>query len=190
MDRREFLKIGAVAALLGLFPDTAMAAIARKAKHAKVVKAKAAATRALHFYNLHTGEKMDVAYFTRGKYSHAALKDINHLFRDYRTGTIKPIDPKLLDCLYSISLKLETHKTPFYIISGYRTPATNALLCRESPNVARHSLHIKGKAADIRLPNRNIASIRRAAVGLKKGGVGYYPDENFVHVDVGNVRYW
>lgn len=174
---------------MSLFPGTAIAAISRRARHIKVSKAKAV-TRALHFYNLHTGEKMDVAYFARGKYSPAALKDINHLFRDYRTGTVKSIDPKLLDYLYSISLKLETHKTPFHVVSGYRTPATNALLCRESSQVAKHSLHIKGKAVDIRLPNRNIASIRRVAVVLKKGGVGYYPDDNFVHVDVGDVRYW
>ena len=189
IDRREFLKLGAVTGMLTLIPGTAVSAILKKIKHdqAKTTKSQ---SKALRFFNTHTGEKMDVAYFTKGRYSTTALKDINHLFRDYRTGTVKKIDPRLLDYLYGISLKLETRSTPFHIISGYRTPETNAMLCNESSNVARHSLHIQGKAVDIRLPGRSIASLRRAAVALKKGGVGYYPSENFVHVDVGDVRYW
>ncbi len=177
--------MGAMAALLGMFPKTAFSAISRKNKNARINP-----SRALHFLNLHTGERLDVSYFSKGKYSQAALKDINHLFRDYRTGTIKKIDPHLLDYLYGISLKLETRSTPFHIISGYRTPETNAMLCRESGNVAKNSLHIQGKAVDIRLPDRKISTVRRVAVSLKKGGVGYYPSENFVHVDVGDIRYW
>jgi uncharacterized protein YcbK (DUF882 family) len=171
--------------LIGIFPDPVFSAVHRKIKNKKVIK-----SRHLHLFNPHTEERIDVSYFDKGKYSKIALKDINHLFRDHRTGTIKPIDPRLLDCLYSLSLKLETRSTPFHVISGYRTPATNALLSRESGNVAKHILHILGKAADIRLPNRRTSSVRRAAVALKRGGVGYYPSENFVHVDVGDIRYW
>jgi uncharacterized protein YcbK (DUF882 family) len=185
MDRRGFLKMGAMAALLGMFPNSAFSAINRKNKNAKINPSKA-----LHFYNPHTGDKLDVSYFSKGRYSPAALKDINRIFRDYRTGAIKKIDPHLLDYLYGISLKLETRSSPFHIISGYRTPETNAMLCRESGNVAKNSLHIQGKAVDIRLPDRKISAIRRVAVSLKKGGVGYYPSENFVHVDVGDIRCW
>ncbi len=157
----------------------------RKDKKAKINQSKS-----LHFLNLHTGEKLDVSYFSKGRYSPAALKDVSYLFRDHRTGAVKNIDPHLLDYLYGISLKLETRSSPFHIISGYRTPETNALLCRESGNVAKNSLHIQGKAVDIRLPDRKISAVRRVAVSLKQGGVGYYPSENFVHVDVGDIRYW
>jgi uncharacterized protein YcbK (DUF882 family) len=147
-------------------------------------------SRALYFFNPHTGEKLDVAYYTKGRYSPAGLKDINRIFRDHRTGDIKPIDPKLLDCLYALSNKLVTPRTPYHIISGYRSPKTNAMLRRESGHVAKDSFHIKGKAVDIRLPGRSIASVRNAAVSLKTGGVGYYPDDQFVHLDVGEFRTW
>jgi uncharacterized protein YcbK (DUF882 family) len=185
MDRRGFLKFGAMAALLGVVPTSAYSAVHRKDKKAKVNPSKA-----LHFYNPHTGESMDVSYFAKGRYSSAALKDINRFFRDYRTGAVKSIDPHLLDYLYGISIKLETRSSPFHIISGYRSPETNAMLSRESGNVAKNSLHIQGKAVDIRLPDRKISAVRRVAVSLKQGGVGYYPSENFVHVDVGDIRYW
>lgn len=185
INRRGFLKIGALAALLGVMPKPAFAAISRKSKTAKVLPSKA-----LHFFNPHTGEKLDVSYFSKGRYSPAALKDISYLFRDHRTGAIKTIDPHLLDYLYGISLKLQTCSSPFHIISGYRSPETNAMLCKESGNVAKNSLHIQGKAVDIRLPDRKISAVRRVAVSLKKGGVGYYPSDNFVHVDVGDIRSW
>lgn len=174
-----------MAALLGVIPKSAFAAISKKTK-----KAKALPSKALHFFNPHTGEKLDVSFFNKGRYSPAALKDISYLFRDHRSGAVKAIDPHLLDYLYGISIKLETRSSPFHIISGYRTPETNALLCRESGNVAKNSLHIQGKAVDIRLPDRKISAVRRVAVSLKKGGVGYYPSDNFVHVDVGDVRFW
>ncbi len=177
--------MGAMAALLGIFPKTAFSAIRRKDKKATINQSKS-----LHFLNLHTGEKLDVSYFSKGRYSPAALKDISYLFRDHRTGAVKNIDPRLLDYLYGISLKLETRSSPFHIISGYRTPETNAMLSRESGNVAKNSLHIQGKAVDIRLPDRRISAVRRVAVSLKKGGVGYYPSANFVHVDVGDIRCW
>ena len=185
VDRRGFLKMGAMAVLLGMVPETAFSAIRRKDKKAKISQSKS-----LYFFNPHTGEKLDVAYFSKGRYSPSALKDISYVFRDHRTGAVKNIDPHLLDYLYGISLKLETRSSPFHIISGYRTPETNAMLCRESGNVAKNSLHIQGKAVDIRLPDRKVSAVRRVAVSLKKGGVGYYPSENFVHVDVGDIRCW
>lgn len=189
MNRRGFLKLGALAGIIGLIPEQAYAAITRKTSSAKPAQAKSP-SRALFFYNLNTGEKLDVSYFVKGRYSNAALKDISYLFRDFRTGEIKSIDTDLLDYLHAISGKLETRSTPFHIISGYRSPSTNAMLSKESNNVAKHSYHIQGKAVDIRLPDRGIRSIRKAAIALQKGGVGYYPSDNFVHVDVGDVRYW
>ena len=112
INRRGFLKIGAMAALLGVIPKSAFAAIPRKSKTAKAIPSKA-----LHFFNPHTGEKLDVSYFAKGRYSPAAMKDISYLFRDHRTGAIKNIDPHLLDYLYGISLKLETRSSPFHIVS-------------------------------------------------------------------------
>ena len=177
--------MGVLATFLGISPAAALSAVPQKAKIAK-----AGQSKALHFFNPHTGEKLDVSYFAKGRYSPAAMKDVSYLFRDHRTGSIKNIDPHLLDYLYGMSLKLETRSSPFHIVSGYRTPETNAILCRESGNVAKNSLHIQGKAVDIRLPDRKISAVRRVAVSLKKGGVGYYPSENFVHVDVGDIRCW
>ncbi|MGD9974345.1 MAG: YcbK family protein [Desulfatirhabdiaceae bacterium] len=187
MGRRDFLKFGALIAFLGLSADPVEAAVKRSSK---IYRKSKQVSRALYFYNPHTGEKLDVSYFTKGRYSSAAMKDINRIFRDHRTGAIKPIDHKLLDYLYALSDKLETPRTPFHIISGYRSPETNALLSRQSAGVAKDSFHIKGKAVDIRLPGRTIASVRNAAVSLKAGGVGYYPEDQFVHIDVGDIRCW
>ncbi len=192
VDRRGFLRWGTVLALFGLVGESAEAAVKRAAKIAKThkaVKATKVISRDLHFFNPHTGEKVDVTYFTKGKYLTSAMRDINHIFRDHRTGVIKPIDTKLLDSLYALSKKLEM-KAPFHIISGYRTPETNAMLRRESSQVAQKSYHIKGKAADIRVPGRSLSIVHRAAVGIKAGGVGYYPGDDFVHIDTGEIRYW
>ena len=109
--------------------------------------------------------------------------------RDYRANEIKPIDPVLLDQLYALKLKTGT-KSPFHVISGYRTPATNAMLRRRSNGVARRSYHTKGKAIDIRLPGYDTHRLRNAALSLRSGGVGYYRNSNFVHVDTGPVRTW
>ena len=187
MGRRDFLKFGALLAFVGLSTNSVEAAVKRSSK---IYRKSKQITKALYFYNPHTGEKLDVSYFTKGRYSPVAMKDINQIFRDHRTGAIKPIDQNLLDYLYALSNKLETPRTPFHIISGYRSPETNALLRRQSGQVAKDSFHIKGKAVDIRLPGRSIASIRNAAVSLKAGGVGYYPNDQFVHIDVGDIRCW
>jgi uncharacterized protein YcbK (DUF882 family) len=143
----------------------------------------------LALYHTHTEESLETIYFVNGEYSQQALEDINYILRDHRSGEIKAIDTGLLDLLYAISSKLQT-PCPFHIISGYRSKVTNALLRRRSGGVARRSLHLEGKAADIRVPGCDLALLRRVAVDLKSGGVGYYPRPDFVHVDVGRVRYW
>src|SRR5579872_3707635 len=148
-----------------------------------------APTRRLAFDNLHTGETLDVAYYENGCYVGDALAEVNHVLRDYRTGDVHVIEPRLLDLLTVLSASLET-KTAFGVISGYRSPQTNAMLHEKSGQVASGSLHMQGQAIDIRLPGVDSATVRDAALRLAIGGVGYYPTSDFVHVDVGRVRHW
>jgi uncharacterized protein YcbK (DUF882 family) len=117
------------------------------------------------------------------------LDDLNYILRDHRTGEIKPIATQLLDLIHALSEKLCARR-PFHIISGYRCQATNDLLRRRGRGVARNSLHLQGKAVDIRLPGCDLSVLRESAMGLRGGGVGYYPRPSFVHVDIGTVRYW
>jgi uncharacterized protein YcbK (DUF882 family) len=145
--------------------------------------------RSLAFYNLHTSEKLKTVYWHRGEYLPSSLVEINRVLRDHRTGDTHDIDPRLLDLLCELRLKLSTAE-PFHIISGYRSPATNALLHAQSDGVATHSLHMDGMATDIRIPGRDLALLRKTALSMKSGGVGYYPSSDFVHVDVGRVRSW
>ena len=146
-------------------------------------------TRRLAFDNLHTGETLDVAYFENGAYVGDALAAVNHVLRDYRTGDVHVIEPKLLDLLTTLSASLGA-TARIGVISGYRSPKTNALLHKESGQVASGSLHMQGQAIDIRIPGVDTARLRDAAQRLAIGGVGYYPTSEFVHVDVGRVRRW
>ena len=177
LSRRGFLKYGAAAMLAASVPGKALAAIA------------ASPERKLSFYHLHTGEKLNAVYWADGTYQQDGLGEIYHLLRDFRSGDVSPIDTGLLDLLHSLSIKLDT-TAQFHVISGYRSPNTNAMLAKNSRGVARHSLHMDGLAVDIRLPGRELADVHRAALSLKSGGVGYYPASNFVHVDCGRVRAW
>ncbi len=145
--------------------------------------------RRIAFDNLHTGEKLDIAYWEKGAYSAEALAAVNHVLRDFRTGDEFPIAPNLLDLLVALSARTEL--APRYaVISGYRSPATNAMLHARSEQVASGSLHTKGMAIDMRLADLDLDRLRDAAQSLSLGGVGYYPVSDFVHVDVGRVRHW
>jgi uncharacterized protein YcbK (DUF882 family) len=143
----------------------------------------------LSFFNTHTGEHLDVCYCQDGVYRSAALNRIKYLLRDHRTGDIKAIDTRVLDILYTLSRRLDT-SGPFHIISGYRSPATNAALHQKSAQVAAHSFHIQGMAIDFRVPGCRTNTVHTAAVNLRAGGVGYYPESDFIHVDCGPVRCW
>lgn len=147
--------------------------------------------RALAFDNLHTGEKLELEYWRDGAYLPDALSAVNHVLRDFRTGDIHPIAPQLLDLLAGLRNSLETRE-PVSVISGYRSPATNAALRgeREHSGVAAKSLHMQGMAIDIRIGGRSLTDIHSAALAIRGGGVGYYPVSDFVHVDVGRVRTW
>jgi uncharacterized protein YcbK (DUF882 family) len=178
-NRRHFVKLAVFSGLTMFSPDSVFAAI----------RDFTAPQRSLSLYNPNTRESLDTVYWADGEYVPKALADIDYIMRDRRTGQIKPIDPGLLDLLFSIRTELKTQK-PFHIISGYRSPETNALLRRCGKGAARKSYHLKGKAVDIRLLGCRLSALRRAAYKQKKGGVGYYPCSRFVHVDVGPVRYW
>ena len=145
--------------------------------------------RKLSFYNLHTDEKLAVTYWSKGQYDAVALDEIDHFLRDWRTGDTHPIDPVLLDVLSKLRAKLQTTK-PFHVISGYRSPKTNATLASANDGVARKSLHMQGKAIDIALPGHSLKKLQRAAIALQAGGVGYYPRSGFIHLDTGRVRTW
>jgi uncharacterized protein YcbK (DUF882 family) len=174
--RRNFLRTGTAALAAGV-ASPALANIGRT-DH-----------RALSFDNLHTGEKLKIDYWVEGRYVPDALKDIDHLLRDFRNGKVHRIDPKLLDLLNHLHRKLGSN-APFEVISGYRSPATNAMLHARSRGVATHSLHMKGMAIDIRVPDRNLKDLHETALAMRAGGVGYYTKLDFVHVDVGRVRHW
>jgi uncharacterized protein YcbK (DUF882 family) len=179
MNRRRFLKVSAMTALAGLLPQHAFGSIGSAAQP----------ERSLAFYNTHTSERLKTVYWVQGSYLPDSLSEINHILRDFRTNEIKNIDLRLLDLLFALQNELDTHQ-PFHIISGYRSPQTNAFLHAHTLGVAENSLHVVGKAIDIRAPGRALPVLRNAAVSLKGGGVGYYPKSDFVHVDIGRVRYW
>jgi uncharacterized protein YcbK (DUF882 family) len=149
----------------------------------------ASGTRHLRFLHTHTAERLSVEYFSGGDYLPDALTTVNHFLRDFRTGDVHDIDARLLDLLYDLQSLTET-STPFQVISGYRSPKTNAMLRQHSEGVAAHSLHMEGQAIDIRLADVPLTKLRDAARSAKVGGVGYYRASNFVHVDTGRVRFW
>jgi len=179
ISRRRFLTLGSIAALAGVFPRGVFGSPVDISQP----------ERSLAFYNTHTGEQLKTVYWVQGNYLEDSLGEINFILRDYRTNEIKNIDTRLLDLLFAIRNELETQQ-PFQVISGYRSPETNAFLRAHSSGIAEHSLHLVGKAIDIRTPGRDLRVLQKTAVALKGGGVGYYPKSDFVHVDVGRVRYW
>lgn len=146
--------------------------------------------RQLAFHNTHTGERLRVTYWENGKYQRDALREINHLLRDHRRNEVRRIDRNLIDQLFAIRKKLGTSR-PMHVISGYRSPKTNAMLRKKGHRgVAKRSLHMSGRAIDIRVPGRSLNRVRLAALSVQGGGVGYYPGPNFVHLDTGRVRRW
>ena len=140
-------------------------------------------------HNLHTGDTLRTVYFENGRYLPDAMSELMKALRDWRSGEEHLMDPRLFDVMHALRGKLEVSR-PFQIISGYRSKATNELMHERSPGVAKNSQHTEGKASDVRIEGVSLLNIRRAALDLGAGGVGYYPVSNFVHVDVGPVRQW
>ena len=146
--------------------------------------------RTLGLVNTHTNDKIMATYWRDGVYDKGALKDINYVLRDHRSGDVARMDPNLLDLLVELHRRAGSSKA-FQVISGYRSPKTNAMLASASSGgVAKRSLHMDAKAIDIRLHDVALSDLRQAALGMKAGGVGYYKKSDFVHVDTGRVRQW
>ena len=145
--------------------------------------------RLLSFLHTHTHERLTVPYFADGTYLHEGLSTLKSFLKDFRTGDEHPIDPALCDILNDLRLATGS-KSPFHVISAYRSPHTNAMLRENGGGVAKGSLHLQGRAIDVRLADVGSAALRDAAVELQRGGVGYYRGPDFVHVDTGRVRRW
>jgi len=144
----------------------------------------------LRFYHTHTNERLDVVYRRGDSYLPEALAELDHYLRDHRTGGAHHFDPHLFDLLYDLTVSLKDSGGEIDVICGYRTPWSNEFLRTRSTGVAVHSLHMQAEAIDIRLPGVPTSAVRDVALRLQRGGVGYYRDSNFVHVDVGRVRRW
>lgn len=184
LSRRRFLGFGAVALALPFV--SRLSAFASPRPTAEPLPP----DRELAFYNTHTAESAAVEYCESGCLVPESLEKINYILRDTWTGETKDIDVGLLDLLNTLARTLRTD-APFHIISGYRSHSTNEYLrTHGGGGVAAHSLHLVGKAIDIRVPGVKLRDLYRAAVDLHGGGVGIYPGSDFVHVDVGPVRTW
>lgn len=180
VNRRQLLKTGLLVSLACLDPLPAWARYGLSGVR----------ERSLSLFNTHTGEHLkEVVYWERGRYLPDALSHLNHVLRDHRTDEVHPIDPMTLDLMAAISRKVGALQ-PFEIVSGYRSPQTNKKLRGETRGVAKNSFHMQGKAVDLRLPGTPLKAVRKAALELRMGGVGYYPKSDFVHIDSGNVRSW
>jgi uncharacterized protein YcbK (DUF882 family) len=186
---RRSILTSCVAATTLLIAPSALAARTSAVYKPSRPSMRRAQERILSLYNTHTDEKVTARYWLNGSYRKHGLHEINRVMRDHRSNRAHPIDPDLLDLLYVIQ-KTIGRRGAFHIVSGYRTPETNNMLARILPGVAEHSMHTQGRAVDIRLPGSDLRDLHRAARGLRGGGVGYYPQSNFIHVDVGRVRYW
>lgn len=184
-QRRSFLKSSVVLASALTVPGFARASVAASAPAATP----ATGERVLRLYNTHTGESLRSVFWAEGKFDPSALVDINKLLRDHRNNSVADMDPQLLVLLNQVSDKFGSQKV-LHVISGYRSPESNRLLSEQSGGVAKHSMHMEGKAIDIRMPGQDLAGLRKAALALNAGGVGYYPESQFVHMDTGRVRHW
>ena len=177
ISRRRLLLGGACLMAASLLPETAMAS-------------RTAPARMLRFYNPNTGERASACYWERGGYVADGLNEFNWLFRDYRADDAQiSIDARLFDQLFELQRKLGV-QNEIHVVCGYRSAQTNARLRRNNRSVAKQSLHVQGQAVDIRIPGVELSRIRNAGLSLNRGGLGYYPRSNFVHIDTGPTRHW
>jgi uncharacterized protein YcbK (DUF882 family) len=174
-NRRRFIQALAVAAPALALPGLAFG--------------KSAGPRRLRLYHTHTAEKLDVVYHENGAYLPDALGELNRLFRDHRSNDVTEMDRDLIDLLHAAQQRLGSTGT-YEIISAYRSPATNEMLRRKGAGVAKRSMHLEGKAIDVRLTDARTRDLRQVGIELARGGVGYYERSNFVHFDTGRVRRW
>ena len=178
MNRRIFLRSAAAISGSAIVPT----AFAKRAPALEIDKE-------LHLYNIHTGEFVKTTFEHAGQYDQQGLEQLDHLLRDHRSGESTLISRTLLDDIHTLQQLFKPNQA-IEIISGYRSPKTNEKLREMGHGVAKRSLHMQGKAIDIRIPGINLRQVRKAALALKSGGVGYYPKSGFIHLDVGRVRQW
>lgn len=174
-QRRDFLKHSSALAVFASLPVLGRAASLRE--------------RTLRMYNTHTGESIKTTYWAEGQFVPEAMNDINRLLRDHRNNKVAPMDSKLVLLLDQVTTQVKPGSV-IHIISGYRSPESNQLLADTTNGVAKHSMHMDGRAIDVRLPGVALAQLHKAALGAAGGGVGFYPDSQFVHLDTGRVRHW
>lgn len=175
-------------ALLSAFAATAIAAAPTYSNAAGFLRG-GGDIRRIKMYSGRTGERIDMIYWIEGQYIKDAVREVNHFMRDWRTDDVKSIDLRTVDIMAAAHNILDADE-PYMLLSGYRSPKTNAMLRARGRGVAKNSLHIKGQAADLRLTTRSVSQIARAAQACRGGGVGRYSGSNFVHMDCGVVRTW
>ena len=168
---------------------TALLSLAVTGSMIKPTKVRAADARQLSFYHTHTHRNLSVVYYQNGEYVESALDEINRFLKDFRTGDMTEINPELLDLLHDVRNELGSEQT-YEVISAYRSPKTNEMLRAKSSGVAKKSHHVRGNAIDARLRGVRTKTLRETALRMGRGGVGYYPKSDFVHMDMGPVRQW
>lgn len=179
LQRRRLLKLGLCTAIgLASGPGQILAAVPRRE------------SRTLTLFNTHTSESVRAEYWADGSYLPQGLSQINQILRDHRSGEIHPIDVRLLDAIHELCASVPGPHECMQIISGYRSPETNARLRKASRNVAKRSFHMQGRAIDLRIPGIDLRRLRDLAIAMQSGGVGYYPRSDFIHIDTGPIRAW
>jgi len=181
-QRRQFLK---QAALLGAASLTSQLSLAEQMKQNQQI----AEERTLRLYNIHTGESLQTTFWADGEYLDDEIQQIDLLMRDHRADQAIAMQRRLYDKLYHLQ-SLFNSKEPLYVVSAYRAPKTNADLRSHSNGVAEGSMHMQGKAIDIRIPGVSHRHLHQAAMAMRSGGVGYYPKSGFIHIDTGRRRHW
>lgn len=175
-------------ALLGAFAATTVAAAPTFANAAGFLRG-AGDIRRIKMYSGRTGERIDMIYWIEGEYIKDAIREVNYFMRDWRNDAAVSMDTRTIDIMAASHNLLDVSE-PYMLLSGYRSPQTNAMLRSKSRGVAKNSLHMRGQAADLRLASRSVNQMAKAAIACHGGGVGRYSGSNFVHMDCGQVRSW
>jgi uncharacterized protein YcbK (DUF882 family) len=184
----SFGRIARIALVTGAIM-TLMALIGPRAR-AGDVSSERGQDHALRLYNTHTGERLEIVFRRGEEYIPGALAKLDYFLRDHNSGDVRHFDPRLYDILSDLTASVGHPNGEIDIVCGYRTPSTNESLRAHTTGVAKNSLHIQAEAIDLRMPGVNTLTLRRAALALRRGGVGYYPHSDFIHVDTGRVRQW
>jgi uncharacterized protein YcbK (DUF882 family) len=192
LKSRAIAAIAACAAFAFILaaPSIARAQSEQAQSAAEIQAVPAAGEHELSLYNTHTNERLTIVYRHGSDYVPGALAKLDYFLRDHNTNEVRHFDPHLYDILADLTASVGRPNGEIDIVCGYRTPATNAALRERTNGVAKNSLHIQAEAIDLRMPGVNTLKLRRAALALARGGVGYYPHSDFIHVDVGRVRQW